>query len=407
MDEIKDVNGISFDNIVFVTTLKHLRLGTPLIIHQGGTFSGKTFNILLAFLYFFWENQDAGFTLSVISSSFPQLRRGALKDWKSIVTKLPWYITSALEGIHTYKIGSNTVEFFSTSDDKNAIEKVTQGKRHYAFMDEANLIDWAPADLVIGKSTKATVLAYNPYSEFWLHEMILPYWSSDKYLFWISTFIDNKHVEENTKNWLELKRLNDPDSYRILAEGKLGQGKGMIFTNVRYVTELPSKKDAVYYYGLDFGYTNDVTALAAACLYQGEIWAKQIFYEKGYGKKEIIEAMFEAQITERETIVCDKDFTMKTELRNAGFNVVFADKPPGSVIQGIDMLKQYRINILVSSIDWKREQIGYRYKEKNGKTLNEPIENSDRDHLWDGLRYLSQKMLVNKRPFTRKIVSIR
>lgn len=397
-----EVNGISFTNKVFITTLRALEQGIPLIIHQGGTFSGKTFNILLAFLYFFNNHKTENWRLSIIGSSFPSLRRGAWKDFNTIISKIPSYITHKQDGIFTYRVGGNTVEFFSASDNKDAIEKVTQGKREYALLDECNLMDWGPADLVIGKSTKATVLAYNPHAEFWLHEKIFPYWKASDYLFKITTFLDNRHVDENTKRWLELKKLNDPEGYRVLAEGKLGQGKGMIFTNVKWVPELPPLKELKPIYGLDFGYTNDVSAMAMMGKYQGELWGRQIFYEQNYGKKEIIEAMYDSQITETDLIICDRDFTLQKEIKAAGFNIQIAEKPPGSVIQGIERLKDWTINLHVDSVDWKAEQIGYRYKERNGKTLNEPIDNSNKDHLWDCARYISTKLLNNVRPFKRK-----
>jgi phage terminase large subunit len=381
-----NANGITFDNIVFLTTYRALQTGKQLIIHQGGTWSGKTYNAILAFVVYLKQLKGPPVTLSIIGPTFPQLRRGALKDFHEIKNRMPGYVTHEHASTHTYKIDNHTIEFFSISDSKDAGEKARSGKRQYCLIDECNLVDWEACDLIMGKSDIASVLTYNPYSKFWLHEMILPYWDEKNYLFKITTYKDNSHLTQKTLDWLELKQKNDPESFRVLGEGKLGQGKGLIFTDVKYVYSLPQSID--WTYGLDFGYTNDPTALVKLGEYQGELYGKEILYGDFRKKERLISKMISAGITEDDTIKCDWDFSMIDELQAAGFNVVQADK--GKVVYGIERIKRYTLNIDISSTNWRKEQMMYRYQVKDGQVLNEPVKNGGHDHCWDAARYASE-----------------
>lgn len=382
------VNGITFDNIVFKSTIKGLASGLQLIIQQGGTWSGKTFNAILAFMIFLKQFKEEACTLSIVGPTFPQLRRGAYKDFLSIKDRMPGYITASNPSSFTFKIDEHTIEFFSCSDNKSSAEKVRSGKRQYLLIDEANLIDWETADLLMGKSDRTSVITYNPYGRFWLHEMLLPYMDNDKYHFRITTFQDNKHLSSKTLEWLELKRISDPDSYRVLGEGKLGQGKGLIYTDVSYVSELP---DCEYIYGLDYGYTNDPTALIKIGKHQGQLWGKQLIYETALKKDRLVRLMIRAGITENDLIVSERDFVMVDELKAEGFNIVKATKGPGSKLFGINRIKQYHLNIHRDSIDWQKEQLTYRYKIQDGKPTNDPMDGND--HCFDAALYACEQLL--------------
>lgn len=390
MTEEPNINGITFDNIVFESTYKALCEGLELIIQQGGSWSGKTYNVLLAFFVYFKTHQNIKpCTLSIVGPTFSQLRRGALKDFNDIKEKLFSYVTDEHESTHTYRIGIHKIEFFSTSDNAKAADKVKSGKREYVLMDEANLLDWETADLLMGKSDICCVVTYNPYARFWLHEMVLPYMDESKYHFRITTFKDNKHLSQKTIDWLERKRITDPDSYEVLGLGKLGKGKGLIFTDVSYVSELP-KMDFVY--GLDPGYTHDPTVLIKAGLHQGQLWGKQLLYDTDVKKPRLIKAMIKAGITEYDPIVSDKDFSLINELLAEGFNIIPAKK--GLVVPQINRIKEYHINITMDSVDWQKEQLSYRYKKKRetGETSNSPQQNSGMDHCWDAFRYACEEI---------------
>lgn len=380
---MQDLNGITFDNKVFEETYKGLHLKKELLIRQGGTYSGKTFNILLALLIYLKTIEDQHQTTSIVGASFPQLRRGALKDWKDIINRLPGYITYAHETTYTWYIGNQKVEFFSADQPEN----MRSGKRQRLFIDEANLIDWESANLLIGKTDITAILAYNPYSRFWLHENIIATYNKDQFHFQISTFKDNKHLTQKTLSWLDNMHKVDPEGYRVLGEGKIGQSKGIIFNNVKYVDSIP--KECRYIYGLDLGYIHDPTVLVKLGKYQGKLYGQEIFYETGYGRKEIVRDCYKYGITEEDLIVMDKDFSLYNELKEAGLNVIFSKKE--DVLHGIRKLKEYQLYLLRSSANWHKEQLSYRFKIKDGKVLNEPID--ENNHAWDACRYAAEIVL--------------
>lgn len=387
------MNGISFDTKVFKTTYAALETKLELNAQQGGTFSGKTYNVLLAHCMYYYNNKNLNHTISIVAQTFPQIRRGVWKDWNNIHERIPHLLTRSKDSTYEYWIGNNRFEFFSASDDPN---KVRAGKRDVLIIDECDLLDWETADLLIGKTTVTTSLTWNPYSDFWFHDELIPTINKHNYVYKITTFKDNPKISEKTIRWLEAMRIKDPEKYRILGEGKTGNGVGLVFPNVKYVNALPSVPK--YVYGLDIGYTNDPTVLVKTCLYHGELYGKQIFYEYDYKKRQIIDEFISAGIDEYDLIVMDKDHTLYGELLEAGFNVIMANKP--KVEESVRAVKEYPINIHIDSIDWRKEQKTYKYKIKDGKPTRDIVDQNN--HAWDAFRYSTQPLInpgmVSRRP---------
>lgn len=379
-----EVNGIGFDNVVFKSTYACLEKGIEINAQQGGTFSGKTFNVLLAHCAYYHNNKHLNHTISIIAQTFPQIRRGLLNDWRTIHERIPHFLTRSLESTHEFWIGTNKFEFFSASDDPH---KVRAGKRQRAIIDECDLLDWDTVDLIIGKSTIGVSLMWNPYAEFWFHDELLPTLSEEQLFYKRTTFQDNKHLSNKTLRWLDSMRIKDPEKYRVLGEGKTGNGVGLIFPNVNYfMHDIPG---SVHTYGLDLGYTNDPSVLVKTALHKGEFYSKTLFYETNYKKKDIIEEFIQNRIDENDIIMMDRDHTMFGELREAGFNVQIADKP--KVEESIRAVKEYPINIHADSTEWRKEQRTYKYKVKDGKPTREIIDQNN--HAWDAFRYSTQPFI--------------
>lgn len=382
---MKDINGVGFDSEVFRTTYACLEKGIEINAEQGGTFSGKTFNILLAHCVYYHLNKNLNHTISIVAQTFPQIRRGLLNDWRVIHERIPYFLTRSLESTHEFWIGSNKFEFFSASDDPH---KVRAGKRQRVIIDECDLLDWETADLLIGKSTIGASLAWNPYAEFWFHDELIPTLKEDQIVFRRTTFKDNKYISEKTLRWLEAMRLKDPEKYRVLGEGKTGNGIGLVFPNVKYFKHSLPASSSVY--GLDIGYTNDPTVLVKTTLYKGEFYTKTVFYETDYKKKDIIREFIENGIDENDIIMMDRDHTLFGELREAGFNVQIADKP--KVEESVRAVKEYPINIHLDSVEFRKEQRTYKFKIKDGKPTRDIVDANN--HAFDAFRYSTQPFII-------------
>jgi len=377
---------IDYSNTNFETTYVALEDGIDWIVLQGGTFSGKTFGAILAHVIFA-KYKGLNESISCIAPSFPQLERGILKDFKTIRDALPGFVHYSNESKHIYKIGNSTFNFFSI--DKAG--KARSGKRDRSIIDECNLIDWETVELLTGKSTKSSTLCYNPYSTFWFHDKIVGIYPDERIRFRISTYKDNyKNLSRKTIEFIENIHKTDPEKAKVLVDGKLGSGKGLIIPSIKLVTTMP---DCHYVYGLDLGYTNDPTALIKLGLYQGELYGQCFIYETGLKRRKLESIMIrELGMTEDDIIVCDTDHTLIDELITNGWNVIKSRKR--EVKLGIDQLNQYPINIHYQSYDWIKEQQLYRYKIVDGVIDYTKIpRTTNADHCWDAARYACEELL--------------
>lgn len=88
-------------------------------------------------------------------------------------------------------------------------------------------------------------------------------------------------------------------------------------------------------------------------------------------------------------IVCDPNRVMKIRsLRSAGWEyAIAAQKPPGSIVDGITLVNDLRVYYTSSSVNLKYEQENYvRKVDTNGKVLEEPEDINN--HIMDDIRYI-------------------
>lgn len=141
------------------------------VVNQGGTSSGKTWNILD--VLFVLAIQQKGIVITVVGQDIPNLKKGAYRDAKRIWSESPTYRAwfgkpNESDRIFTAANGS-IIEFTSYQDEQDA----KSGKRDYLFVNEANGI---PYDIYwqLAIRTKYKIfLDYNPNSRFWVHDLLM------------------------------------------------------------------------------------------------------------------------------------------------------------------------------------------------------------------------------------------
>jgi phage terminase large subunit len=97
-------------NVVF----KHLlHSDKKITIEQGGTRSGKTYNILL-FIIFKYCLENIGKTITVCRKTFPAVRSSVMRDFLDILKAHSFYSEEAHnKSNHEYKLNGNLIEFIS------------------------------------------------------------------------------------------------------------------------------------------------------------------------------------------------------------------------------------------------------------------------------------------------------
>jgi phage terminase large subunit len=356
---------------------------------QGGTSSGKTYGIIQ---YLFWLAAQSKQVITIVGQDLPNLKVGAMRDAANIVANSE-ALQSLIEtfnksnSIYYMKNGSE-IEFKSYKDEQDA----KSGKRNRLFLNEANGISWEIFQQLDIRTTHEVILDYNPSSKFWVHDKLIGH---DNVQLYISNYLNNPFLLPEVIQNIEVNKPKPNETDEILLNwwnvyglGKTGVVSGQIIKRVYDTNEFPSNCIKVAY-GLDFGFSNDPTALIKCGLYEGEIYAQEVIYEAGLLGTDIERLMIDAGVRKSEQIFADVGGggdRLIAELSRKGWNVKAAEKGAGSIEYGIDLVNRYRLNIVRGSKNLKRETERYIYR-SNGK----PIDNYN--HAIDSVRYYALMML--------------
>lgn len=363
-----------------------------IVVNQGGTYSGKTYSIMQVLFSIAISTENA--TISIVGQDVPNLKRGALKDAETIIASSPIlksFITSYNGTDRIFKFSSGSkMEFVSYQNAQDA----HSGKREYLFVNECNGINWAIIEQLVNRTNVRTFLDYNPSSEFWAHEkLIYPKKFGNKSVkLIISDHRHNPFISEDMHQHIELRMVEDPEWGKVYGRGMTGKIEGLIFRDYRTVDEIP--KDAkLIGYGLDFGYSNDPTAMVAVYLQNGELFIKEMIYQTKLTNDDISKLMESLGISKRDDIIADSAEPKSIEeLYRLGWNVYGAEKGQDSIRNSIDILKRYKLNVLTDSANLRKEMNRYQWAvDKNGNALDKPVDFLN--HATDALRYVALNLL--------------
>ena len=361
----------------------------PIIIHQGGSSSGKTYSILQVL---FAKAVQSPLVITVVGQSIPNLKSGALRDALDIYSgseplrnMVSDYNKS--ERIFLLKNGS-VIEFKSYLSPQDA----KSGKRDYLFINEAQGISREIYNELWMRTRIQTFIDYNPNEEFWVHEFLI---GKPKVKLFISDHRHNPFCPVSISEKLEGLKDIDKELFKVYARGLTGKIEGLIFRNYQFVNEIPAEAKFIAH-GLDWGFTNDPTALVSVYRLDQELFIQERIYQTHLTNSDIIQKLKSLGITSSQEIICDSSEPKSIEdLRRAGFYANGAKKKQGSVNYSIDLLKSFKLNITKDSFGLTKEIKGYKWRVDNsGKTINEPVDflNHAIDAtLYVGLNKLSQK----------------
>ena len=205
-----------------------------------------------------------------------------------------------------------------------------------------------------------------------------------------STYLDNmKYMNESTiTNFESYKESDDTlDYYYVVIKGLVSEGKvGRIFKTWKHIKELPT--DVPYYwYGLDFGFSNDPAALVKICSHNKKVYGKELIYETGLTNPELSAKMESLGVSKREVIWADSaEMKSIQELKNLGWNIKPFSKTADSIRQGIKFIQSYEVNITEDSSNAWQENEDYcwsldQYKNPTDKPIDK------HNHFMDAFRY--------------------
>lgn len=365
-------------------------------IVQGGTSSSKTFSIIPLLIDYAIAKPKS--EISIVSESIPHLRRGALKDFIKImdwthIFREEQFNRSTLR--YDFTNGSY-IEFFSADQS----DKLRGARRDVLFVNECNNITFESYHQLAIRTRRFIYLDYNPTSEFWVHKELL----SDKDAeMIILTYKDNEALDSELVKEIEKARDRAKEStywanwWKVYGLGQIGVIDGVIFNNWQIVKQIPDDAELLGY-GLDFGFTNDPTALISVHKFNSELYIKELIYQTRLTNNDIVQRMIELGVDKYKDIIADSAEPKSIEdIYRGGFrNIYGAKKGADSIRNSIDKLQRYKINITESSTNLIKEFRGYVWtKDKNGNQTGEPI--GINDHGIAALRYFALNKLDQTR----------
>tara|TARA_R110000796_G_scaffold168058_3_gene284949 strand:+ start:3347 stop:4501 length:1155 start_codon:yes stop_codon:yes gene_type:complete len=368
-------------NVVF----KHLlRTDKKISIEQGGTRSGKTYNILL-YIIFHYCLKNTGKIITICRKTFPSVRASVMRDFLDILkTHNSYFEEYHNKSNSEYSLNGNLVEFISLDQP----QKVRGRKRNLLFINEANELSYEDWQQLVFRTEDKIILDFNPSDEYhWIYDKVITREDAD---FNITTYLDNSFLNNSIKE--EIERLKDTDEqyWQIYGLGIKGISKSTIFNYVE-VDHIPHDAEFISY-GADAGYTNDPTTLVSVYRKDFNLYIKEHIYQTQMTTYDIHKKWKDVGI-ERETIYFDSaEPRLIEELRRMGWNVRPSLKGPDSVNAGIDLLKRFKIHIVKDSNNCIQEFRNYKWQEdRTGKMINKPIDKNN--HTIDAIRYATYSVI--------------
>lgn len=366
-------------NIVF----EHLNnLSKKILVEQGGTRSGKTYNILL-WLIFNYCNSNAGKTITICRKTFPAVRGTVMRDFFEILKEYDLYFEELhSKSTNEYFINGNRIEFISLDQP----QKIRGRKRDLLFINECNELNYEDFQQLIFRTIDNIILDFNPSDEFhWIYDKVL---TREDVEFYQTSYKDNPFLAKSLVEEIERLRDTDENYWRVYGLGERGQSRSLVY-NFKTTKDIPATAKLLGR-GLDFGFSNDSTAVVETYVEGNNMYVRELLYRTGMTNQDIARELERIGLDRRDEIWADSAEPKSIEeIYRMGWNIKKTFK--GAINIGIDMVRRHNLYVTEDSVNTIKELRNYKYVEdKNGNLTNKPIDLFN--HSLDALRY----SIVNK-----------
>jgi phage terminase large subunit len=317
----------------------------------------------------------------------PHLKRGAIRDFLNIMTEQGYFNPDKWNKTDfTYDYGKGVfLEFFSL----DMPHKVRGPRRKRLFINEANNIPKETFDQLEVRTTEEIWLDWNPVSEFWAYTDLID--KRDDVDFIILTYKDNEGLQESIVKSIESRKGNK-NWWKVYGEGLLGDAEGRIYKGWNQLDDIPDEA-RLKRGGLDFGYTNDESALVDIYVWNNSFILDEIMYRKGMSNKDLADVIKQGE--DRLIIADSSEPKSIDEIASYGVSILGSQKGPGSVLQGIQYVQDQTIYVTKRSLNIWKEYRNYLWMtDKDGKIINEP--QGFMDHLMSAIRYGMESLKPTK-----------
>lgn len=384
------------------------------LVLQGGTSSAKTVTTLQALGTI--ATQQPKKLITITAQDLPTLKKGALRDFQSFVEsdrEIESHIQRYNKSDYTYTYKNKTQIEFTAFDTE---QKAKGSRRDYLYGNECNGIPWKIFWQLQRRTRIRTIVDYNPNAPFWVHEKLLSgkdrEFPRERVQLYITDHRHNPFLTQDEHDSIE--NISDPELHRVYARGLTGKITGLIFGHFKKCKQEDCpyiKRNSPEYFnavkimgqaavdkitydriiwGIDYGYTNDETAVMKIWVQGRKRWCKEICYQTGLPAETLATLITSNGYEEGQQIYSEVDAGMINQLRILGLPASPAIKGPGCEIARIAKVREHEC-FYFDSPNFEAELLMYKWvmavDMATGKDImtNQPVKGWD--HLCDAFAY--------------------
>jgi len=308
------------------STKKVIRLNKRIRLLAGGTSASKTISVLL-YLIAKCQTDKTPTLTSIVSESFPHLRKGAMRDFLNIMQQHNYYKDarwSKTDFTYTFESGSK-LEFFSADQPS----KVRGPRRDRLFVNEINNVDKESWEQLLLRTKEFAIADWNPVTDFFMYEEYglidepaageKPHAGDPDTDFLILTYKDNEALDAAIVKEIE-KRMTNKQWFRVYGKGIRGEVEGKIFKGWKVIDEIPHEARLVVR-GLDFGYSIDPVALCDVYYYNGGYIVDELAYRTGMLNRQTADLILNQDDPNVLTIADSAEVKSIAEMMEYGVNI--------------------------------------------------------------------------------------
>jgi phage terminase large subunit len=348
--------------------LRELQSRTKII--RGGSSAGKTIAILILLIDYAIKNK--GKEISVVSESIPHLRRGALKDFLSLLKSLNRYEERKFNrSTLKYEFSNGSyIEFFSTDQP----DKLRGARRTDLYINECNNVPFDAYQQLAVRTSGDIWLDYNPANLFWVDKELIGQEDTD---FLTLTYKDNDSLPESIVKEIEKAKEKGKTStywsnwWKVYGLGEIGSLEGVCIPDWKEIDKIPVDARLLCG-GMDFGYSVDSSSYIRLYKWNNAYIYDELLCRKGMHNRDI--SLFLTNQNVKENIYADSASPKCiSELNNYGHRVYGVTKGRDSIAYGLNLMNQNEIYVTRRSKNLIKELQGYIWaKDKEGNDLQKP-----------------------------------
>lgn len=364
----------------------------PILAVRGGSNAGKTYSIADKLLLQPLIQHDIPLKAVCVRKTMPSLKKSIL----DILIKraeeafaIPLDVNISLSRAQFFNL---TIDFLSLNNKEDYIKAKSMTDIDFIWVNEITELREYDFDILNmrirgGKSNYSQfIFDFNPVGKTsWVFKRFYEQHNGNSIRRLLYTVLDNPWAKPDEIEKLKAYKEQNENLYKIYFLGEWGELEGIIFN--WDIVEAPPKNPDEVFYGGDFGYSVNPSALIRIYRKADEFWLEEMIYEAELTNQQLARKSFALGIDESADSYWDSAEPKSIqELCNEGMNAKPAEKGPDSVRAGIDFLLTKKIHIIDGSENIIREQKSYtRRKDKDGHYLSDPIKIND--HAMSAARY--------------------